>query len=51
MDNETIKSLVTQLDELKGRVEVLEAWKTQKERQQLTFPLDYVSQQILIGLQ
>ena len=37
------------VEDLLKRVEELEAWKAAREAQQLSFPLDFTSQQILIG--
>lgn len=44
MNNEDIKR---EIDALKNRVAALEAWKTQRTRQQITFPLDVQSRDIL----
>lgn len=37
------------IDDLLKRVETLESWKAEEEVQQLTFPLDYISQQVIAG--
>lgn len=38
------------VQDLLKRVEALEAWKAERANQQLTYPLDFVSQQIISGV-
>lgn len=38
------------VEDLLKRVEALEEWRGARESQQLTYPLDYVSQQIIAGV-
>jgi len=42
--------LQKQLQDVLKRLETLEQWKVARENQQLTYPLDYVSQQIIAGI-
>lgn len=46
MDDETKKKI----DDMLKRIEALEAWQKQRQDQQLTFPLDFISQQIIAGV-
>lgn len=39
------------IQDLLKRMEDLDQWKRSKENQQLNYPLDFVSQQIIIGIQ
>lgn len=46
---QVLESAIKQIEKLQQQVEVLSAWKEQKEEQQLSYPLDYTSQSIIQG--
>lgn len=46
----TNEELIKLVEELKARLEELEKWKSQKERQQITFPLDQTSKTIISNI-
>jgi len=41
---------MNEIDLLKQEIDVLKEWRFQKERQQITFPLDKISTDMLLGL-
>ena len=47
MTNEELTKLI---EELKARIEELEKWKAQKEKQQISFPLDQTSKTIISNI-
>lgn len=47
--DEALESAIKTISELQESVRQLEAWKASKEAQQLQYPLDFVSQQIIQG--
>jgi len=46
---EVLKDLTKKVEDFETRFKDLEAWKVAKETQQLQYPLDFVSQQIIQG--
>lgn len=49
-DQNTLEEVQRKLDDTLKRVEKLEEWKAARESQQLTYPIDFVSQQIIAGI-
>lgn len=47
MTNEELLQLI---EELKARIEALEKWKKERERQQISFPLDQTSKKIISNI-
>ena len=47
MTNEELLKLI---EELQAKVKELEAWKANKERQQISFPLDQASKRIISNI-
>lgn len=41
--------LQKKIDDMLRRLEQLEQWKAARENQQLVYPLDFISQQIIAG--
>jgi len=48
-NQEVLKDLATKVEGFEERFKEIEAWKVAKETQQLNYPLDFVSQQIIQG--
>ena len=48
-EREVLENVVKQLAELQKKTEEFSAWKSAKEGQQLSYPLDYTSQSIIQG--